>query len=129
VLLIDGVACQRDTTGGIQRVAMQLLRLLPPGTLFNVAVFGSATSWLFPASREFSVSCLPSAAEFLLTAARPVTEASNLWRALEQQRLAAPDARRAPRRCLVVLSDGWVSQPALTLAEAEDLVPRSTQVD
>ncbi|CAL8240846.1 unnamed protein product [Merluccius merluccius] len=98
-----------------RRIALEVLKALPPAARVNVVFFGTEHTELFLSAKPLSHALQP-ARKFILSPP-PTGGSTELWRPLRALSLLPPP--RGPRN-LLLLSDGHIQNPALALRLLRD---------
>uniref|UniRef100_A0A8C5F3R9 Poly [ADP-ribose] polymerase n=1 Tax=Gadus morhua TaxID=8049 RepID=A0A8C5F3R9_GADMO len=112
VLLLDASESMvEDGAVNARRIALEVLKALPPSTRVNVVFFGTEQTELFISAKPLS-HVLQPARKFIL-----VRGSTELWRPLRALSLLPPSP--GPRN-LLLLSDGHIQNPGLCLQLLRD---------
>ncbi|XP_059896583.1 protein mono-ADP-ribosyltransferase PARP4 isoform X2 [Gadus macrocephalus] len=116
VLLLDASESMvEDGAVNARRIALEVLKALPPSTRVNVVFFGTEQTELFISAKPLS-HVLQPARKFIL-ATPPTGGSTELWRPLRALSLLPPSP--GPRN-LLLLSDGHIQNPGLCLQLLRD---------
>ncbi|XP_013883876.1 poly [ADP-ribose] polymerase 4, partial [Austrofundulus limnaeus] len=121
VLVLDTSESMRGESLGLaQRIALQVLKKLQNSTRVNVVLFGTDHTEAFLKAQPLSE--VRQAAESFIKRCSPAGGGTELWRPLRALGLLPPS--RGVRN-LLLLSDGHIQNPALTLQLLRDHAPHS----